>query len=146
MKSNKLSFAITAGIMFAALGTSAFAADRTYADGDTSWQFHNASNKTRVQVIVELNESRAPIRLVQDGSFDHAYPPIAGAGNVSSKTRAQVMNELNDSSAQMRLVQDGSFEYSYSSIAETSRDRARAEAATRNRAAGDAATRINVGG
>ena len=90
MKSNNLSNTIVACVLFGVLGTSAFAADKVYADGDTSWQYDAIVTKTRAQVVNELKESGAAIRLVQDGSFEYSYPRIARANNGRSRADVRV--------------------------------------------------------
>lgn len=91
MKSNNFSNTIAACVLFGILGTSAFAADKAYADGDTSWQFDAVSTKTRTQVINELKESGPAIRLVQDGVFEYAHPRVADVTN--GRSRAEVQAE-----------------------------------------------------
>ena len=91
MKSNHLSGTIVACVLFGTFATSAFAGDKWYADGDTSWQFETGSNKTRAEVISELAASRAPILLAQDGSFEYSYPRIAGM--VDGRSRAAIRAE-----------------------------------------------------
>lgn len=88
MKSNKLSIAIVTGLLLAAVGTGAFADDKTTGEGGTNWQDHITSSKTRAQVVAELKDARAQGQLLKDGSFEYAYPRVVGMGN--SRDRAQV--------------------------------------------------------
>lgn len=80
MKSNKLSIAIVTGLLFAAVGTSAFADNTTTGEGGTNWQDHITSSTTRAQVVAALKEARAQGQLLQDPSFEYTYPRVAGMG------------------------------------------------------------------
>lgn len=105
MKSNKLSIAIVTGLLFAAVGTSAFADDKTTGEGGTNWQDHITSSKTRSQVVAELKEARAQGQLLQDHpSFEYAYPRVSGMEN--GRDRAEVRAEAAAANMLDRSSQD----------------------------------------
>ena len=74
MKSRKLTSAIVAGALLGTVGASAFAGDKLTAERDINWQSQLTSAATRAQVAGELKQSGAQNGLVQDGSFEYAYP------------------------------------------------------------------------
>lgn len=85
MKSNKLAIAIVTGVLFGALGTSAFADDKPAGEGGTNWQDHIVSTKTRAQVVNDLKLSNAQAQLLQDGSLEFSYPRVVATSNGPSR-------------------------------------------------------------
>lgn len=96
MKSKKISIAITAAALFAALGSNAFADDKYVGELGSNWQEHIASTKSRAQVVAELEQARAQGLVV--GGQEPFYP-IQPATPTDSKSRTQVVAELEQARA-----------------------------------------------
>lgn len=88
MKSFKLSIVLAAVSLMAGIQSSAMADDKSFGDGDTNWQEHVQSTKTRAEVVAELKQAQQQGLLTISDSDYPGTPDFSG-----TRSRSEVKNE-----------------------------------------------------